>query len=128
MHSSDIEQCMPDRHDFGRGNEERLFLQRSRQRRPAIRQLPGGSNTVDGKPVRNALFLFVCGCGGSFQHSVIDHFDLHHFSYAFAISFRLGKVPGGGYEPEKSRGESLCFFFLRKLPLMRDGERRAKST
>src|SRR5271157_3938121 len=25
--------------------------------------------------------------------------------------FGFGKVPGGGYKPEKSRGEILCFFY-----------------
>ncbi len=25
---------------------------------------------------------------------------------------RFGKVPGGGYKPERSRGEILCFFYL----------------
>src|SRR5271163_3753739 len=31
---------------------------------------------------------------------------------AHCSKFGFGKVPGGGYEPERSRGESLCFFYL----------------
>src|SRR5580704_3562059 len=29
--------------------------------------------------------------------------------------FGFGKVPGGGYQPERSRGESLCFFYFSHL-------------
>ena len=38
--------------------------------------------------------------------------DLRRHSVTRYSKFEFGKVPGGGYKPERSRGEILCFFVL----------------
>jgi prepilin-type N-terminal cleavage/methylation domain-containing protein len=91
-------------------HQERLHVPDDRCQRHSRLHLSGNRNPVDSEPDGRTLLLLVRGRCGALQHG--RHHHLRHHADPAAVSLGFGKVPGGGYKPEKKQRSNPLLFFI----------------